>query len=339
RDEFIAEIGDGGVIYVPEDKRGDLSIVVDVRSGGRYSSSDVESYYLQLRGERSHNQTENHHPYAMFGDGSGDLNGRSFEYGEYNLRYRAYRRDNRSHQIINKRIYFELVGDAETETKTKTITSTCVWERNGEDAFNADAPQEGSYLAHMEAWFEEDPNHWDGGRWLTGHPLKRNNGSYRGTECRRFAPVELTNNRTRLENYINSLNAGGGTAGHQGIAWSWYLIAPEWKDIFSASAEPMAYDEPDAVKAVILMTDGEFNRQLYDSQGNSDQQARQLCDNLKEKDVVVYTVALQAPNRGRQILEYCASGPEFYFNAQNGEQLTDAYRAIATSLSDLRIKF
>ena len=60
---------------------------------------------------------------------------------------------------------------------------------------------------------------------------------------------------------------------------------------------------------------------------------------MKDKDIVVYSVALQAPDAGKAILEYCASGPEFYFDAQNGQQLTDAYRAIATSLSDLRIKY
>lgn len=337
--QLITEFGDDGIIYVAENQRDDLSITVEVRPGGQFSNSQVESMYLQLSGEFSKNQTENYVPYASFGDNNGNLHGEEFDYGDYEFRYRVYNKNNKSGKIYDKTINFEIVGEAEMQTKSTTLTSTCVWERDGENAFNAAKPEEGSYLAHRQAWFEEDEDHSNGGVWKYGHPEKPGDGKYDGDECRAFPPVELTNNRTTLENYVNSLTAGGGTAGHLGIAWSWYLIAPEWKDLFSQDAEPMPYDEPDAIKAVILMTDGEFNRQIFDDQGSSDDQAKELCDNLKDKDVVVYTVALQAPNGGKEILEYCATGPEFYFDAQNGEQLTDAYRAIATSLSDLRIKF
>ena len=295
--------------------------------------------YLQLSGGFSKNQTENYEPYASFGDNNGNLHGEEFDDGDYEFRYRVYKNNNKSSKIYDNTISFEITGEGGVQTKTTTITSSCVWERDGDNAFNAEEPEENSYLAHREAWFEEDEDHWDGGVWKYGHPEKPGDSKYKGTECRSFPPVELTNNRTTLENYVNSLTAGGGTAGHQGIAWSWYLIAPEWKDIFSANAEPMPYDEPDAIKAVILMTDGEFNRQIFDDQGSSDDQAKALCDNMKDKDIVVYSVALQAPDAGKAILEYCASGPEFYFDAQNGQQLTDAYRAIATSLSDLRIKY
>jgi hypothetical protein len=100
---------------------------------------------------------------------------------------------------------------------------------------------------------------------------------------------------------------------------------------------PLAYDEPDSAKALILMTDGSFNATINNSQGSSTWQAQQLCDNIKGTGVIIYSVAFQAPQSGEDVLNYCSSGPEFFFNPDNGQELTQAYKAIATSISDLRL--
>ncbi|MEL8056400.1 MAG: TadE/TadG family type IV pilus assembly protein [Pseudomonadota bacterium] len=336
-DEFIMEFGDGATIYLSEDDLEDLGMVVDVKQWGSYDDDDVESMLLDLDGPVNAYRLENIAPYAVFGDWYGNLYNNDMEHGEYEFTYRVYKKNNAKNQIFKRDIEFEIVLNEQAETKSKTITSSCVWERDGDEAFTAAKPDDGSYLAHKTAWFVED-NSSSGGYWETGTP-ERDEWYYSGDECRAFAPVELTNNRTTLINYVNSLSADGGTAGHQGVAWSWYLIAPEWTDLFSQSAAPMAYDEPDSIKAVILMTDGEFNSEIFGDQGTSAEQAKALCDSMKLKDVVVYSVALQAPPEGQAVLEYCSSGPEYYHLAQNGQELIDAYRGIATSLSDLRIKF
>ena len=85
------------------------------------------------------------------------------------------------------------------------------------------------------------------------------------------------------------------------------------------------------------MTDGAFNAEIFPEQGASSAQARALCDNMKKQGVQVYAVALNAPSSGKRVLEYCASGPEHFFEPNNADELTDAYRKIATSISDLRI--
>ncbi|MCA8891259.1 MAG: hypothetical protein KDA56_05440, partial [Hyphomonas sp.] len=74
-------------------------------------------------------------------------------------------------------------------------------------------------------------------------------------------------------------------------------------------------------------------------EGSSFDQAKKLCDSIKEEGVRVYTVAFQAPNQGKEILEYCASGTEFAFKAESADELTDAYTKIAQSISDLRITY
>ncbi len=200
-----------------------------------------------------------------------------------------------------------------TSTTQVPINHTCVYEREGNEAFTTAAPGE-------NAWLE-----------VTG------GNEYWADDCPPSEPLPLTTSKSDLLDYIDNLTAAGGTAGHQGAAWGWYLVAPEWADIWPSASEPLAYDEPDSAKAIIMMTDGSFNSYNASGQGNSTQQAEDLCDNMKAAGVVIYSVAFQAPASGEAVLEYCASGPEFFFDPSTGQQLEDSYRAIATSISDLRI--
>ena len=208
-------------------------------------------------------------------------------------------------------------------------TTTCVFQRTGPEKFTAAPPEQGAYSTAAEYWDRED--------------------------CRSSKPVPLTTNRTKLVNHINNLNPSGGTAGHLGVAWGWYMISPDWWNGLQSSmieqtgetsvqlsaamvgGAPLAYDEPDSAKALILMTDGSFNATINNSQGSSTWQAQQLCDNIKETGVIIYSVAFQAPQSGEDVLNYCSSGPEFFFSPDNGQELTQAYKAIATSISDLRL--
>ena len=98
----------------------------------------------------------------------------------------------------------------------------------------------------------------------------------------------------------------------------------------------MSYDEPDSTKVAILMTDGEFNTD-YTSGGDSFDHAKQYCDGMKNEGIVIYTVAFKAPAKGEEILAYCATNSNYAFKASNGDQLSDAYKQIASNISDLRI--
>ncbi|MEM7330140.1 MAG: pilus assembly protein [Pseudomonadota bacterium] len=338
---LIAEIGDNAVIKVEDWMDDDLTIAVTT-APGHDLYGDVESMRLQLSGTESANRNENVEPYALYGDGGNvsNMNGRSWDMGDFSIRLRAYSKNNRKGtKLFDERIDFTLVlaDDLEPITTSYTLTSRCVWERDGTEKFTDAAPGTGAYLAHQEAWFVEKDWQSDGGDWEVGHPNRAGESRYRGNECRSAEPVELTTNRTTLSSYITSLNAGGYTAGHLGVAWTWYLVSEEWGTVFDGDAKPLDYTEPDSAKVVILMTDGAFNTEVFPEQGSSAAQARDLCDNMKVKDVKVYAVALNAPTAGKDVLSYCASGPDFYFEPESGAELSDAYKQIAASISDLRI--
>lgn len=333
---LVSELGDDALVSVEDWMDDDLTIAVTLDPGHTLYGM-VESVYLQLSGPKNRNKKDNSEPYALWGSLS---NGRSFDMGDFTLRVRAYSENNRNGTVLfDETIDFTmaLAEDFETQTSSYTLTSTCVWERDGAEKFSDAAPGTGAYLSHRQAWFVEDDDYSDGGYWETGHPNRPNNSSYDGDECRDHEPVELTNDRDTLINYVNSLTAGGLTAGHLGVAWTWYLVAEDWETIFDGDAAPLEYTEPDSAKAVILMTDGSFNAEIFPEQGSSDTQARALCDSMKAKDVKVYAVALNAPNAGKAVLSYCASGSDYYFEPETAAELTEAYQKIATSISDLRI--
>lgn len=333
---LISELGDDALVSVEDWMDDDLTIAVTLDPGHALYGM-VESVYLQLSGPRNRNKKDNSEPYALWGSLS---DGRSFNMGDFTLRVRAYSGNNRKGTVLfDETIDFTLAlaDEFETQTRSYTLTSTCVWERDGADKFTDANPVSGGYLSHRQAWFVEDDYYSDGGYWQVGHPNRPNNSSYDGNECRSHEPVELTNDRDTLINYVNSLTAGGLTAGHLGVAWTWYLVAEDWDTVFDGDAEPLAYAEPDSAKAVILMTDGSFNAEIFPGQGSSDTQARALCDNMKAKDVKVYAVALNAPTAGKQVLSYCATGSDYYFEPETAAELTEAYQKIATSISDLRI--
>lgn len=183
----------------------------------------------------------------------------------------------------------------------------CVSERTGSAAWNDDKPELGK-------WVGANAN-----------------------SCPTSSLLPLTNDLTVFDTAIDSLTAGGLTAGHLGVAWSWYLIAPSWDDIWPAASAPLLNTDPHTSKAVILMTDGKFNRAYEATMGDSNAQAKKMCDKMRADNVLVYAVAFQAPNSAKATLKDCAGDDSRFFNASNGQQLLDAYAAIASQLSALTL--
>ncbi len=187
------------------------------------------------------------------------------------------------------------------------VGNTCVSEREGSKKWKDDEPDTGQFLGSL------------------------------ATDCPSTSILPLTNNTSTFKTGVDALAAGGYTAGHIGVAWSWYLISPDWDDVWPAASKPLGYTEPDTIKAVILMTDGKFNTEYVSGQGSSSSQAKKLCKEMRDEGVIVYAVAFDAPTSAELTLKDCAGVPENYFKATNGAELTEAYRTIASRLSGLRL--
>lgn len=149
--------------------------------------------------------------------------------------------------------------------------------------------------------------------------------------------MPLSDDPDALKRTIGGLSAGGGTAGHIGTAWANYLISPKWSGIWPGASAPVAYNDSKTIKAIVLMTDGEFNTWYVGANGSSDAQARKLCTEMKKDNVVVYSIGFMSPPAAQALLKNCASSADHYFNASNGNELRSAFIEIANNLNNLRL--
>ena len=156
---------------------------------------------------------------------------------------------------------------------------------------------------------------------------------------------------------IDALAVSGSTAGQIGIAWGWYMVSPNFGSLWSSSAGA-AYNTAETLKAVIIMTDGDFNAPYCNGvmargynagssasincdpdNGEPYAQSRALCDAMKVKGIVIYTVGFQitAGGNSEALLAYCASTASGFYNAGSGTQLSEAFNAIGRDITQLRI--
>ena len=68
-----------------------------------------------------------------------------------------------------------------------------------------------------------------------------------------------------------------------------------------------------------------------------DSQLQTICSQAKSKvNVVIYGIAFDAPSLGQQMISQCSSGANYYFVA-SPTTIQDAFRTIATNISQLRL--
>ena len=209
--------------------------------------------------------------------------------------------------------------------------SSCVTERTGSEAYTDAAPT---------------------GSARVGRHYPDMNGSCLGSTIQ-----PLSSSISGIKTNIDALAVSGSTAGQIGIGWGWYMVAPNFGSLWPSSAAA-AYNTAETLKAVIIMTDGEFNapycsgvtargyNAASSASNNCDPdngepygQSRALCDAMKVKGIVVYTVGFQITAGGgaENLLQYCASTPSGFYNAGSGTELSAAFNAIGRDITKLRI--
>jgi len=238
----------------------------------------------------------------------------------------------------NKLAYTSASNTAEVRGR-----STCVSERTGAEAYTDAAPSTAFVGTNYPSTSAD-----------TSSP----------NPCPTATITPLSSDRTALKNQINALAADGSTAGQIGLAWGWYMIAPNFGYLWpNASQKPAAYRAKDVMKFVILMTDGAFNTPYCKgviasdagsgsgsssdhincaaTNGDSFTQARSLCNAIKASanDITVYTVGFDVGSdaTAKSFLTACATDSSKVFFPASGSELKTAFKAIAQEISDLRI--
>lgn len=208
-----------------------------------------------------------------------------------------------------------------------------------------------------------------------------------------WCPIEAnsilyhSSSEAELHDYLTNMRLHDGTGTHYGMRWGAALLDPSSQWLTTALAasgtvdstyigRPAAWDDPDTLKVVVLMTDGMIteqvrprrpnssifgrngvyptpqeqdvldnthiqalhsnNRQQISTQGQNSADFDAACELSKQNGVIIYTIAFETNTQGQNEMRRCATSPGHYFNAV-GLELDAAFSAIATSIQSLRL--
>ncbi len=132
------------------------------------------------------------------------------------------------------------------------------------------------------------------------------------------SPVSFNWGSAHSVSYVQALTATGGTE-------SSTAMARAHSDLMK-STEDSAHKNLNGqipTRFILFMTDGDNNN------SSSDTKTKATCDKAKAEGVQIFTVAFMAPKKGRALLEYCATSPSHYYDAQNAAQLVSAFKEIS----------
>lgn len=176
--------------------------------------------------------------------------------------------------------------------------------------------------------------------------------------------TRLTDDFDALRASVDRMQADGNTQIPMGAMWGWHTLSPN-----APFGDGRPYGEERLLKIMILMTDGENvltstnspNKSTYSAQGyfpqgrlgstTSNDRTRllderldhatagreDLCGNMKDAGVIIYTVAVQVNSSTQALMRRCATSDEHYFNVDSASAIGEAFDRIAGAIENLRI--
>lgn len=194
--------------------------------------------------------------------------------------------------------------------------------------------------------------------------------------CAKSTLVPLTHNRQAVINGINAMTSSGSTVIPEGLAWGWRALSPaepltQVKGTASIADDVIApYDSARWQKIMVLMTDGEndvlsngnqvntLNGTWYSAYGRGkaasfnrfgttttsltsgklDEKMLALCQNIKNKNITLYTVAFRVNDPGTlNNLRLCATNDDHYSYAADGVALAAVFNHIGENVANTNI--
>jgi Flp pilus assembly protein TadG len=185
-----------------------------------------------------------------------------------------------------------------------------------------------------------------------------------GYNCGIAPLTPLTGTKQTIVDAIDDMIADGNTNIASGVGWGLRVLSPT-----APFTEGTAYDDEDWRKVMIVMTDGEsvwgarntmnlsgyggygyisqsLTRLNMNSVNNSravyDARTAKACDVVKnvtgdpDKPVVIYSITFGSiDNTAKDLMKNCATDPEKYFHAPDGETIRTVFKQIAREISDV----
>ncbi|MEM6310488.1 MAG: TadE/TadG family type IV pilus assembly protein [Pseudomonadota bacterium] len=210
------------------------------------------------------------------------------------------------------------------------------------------------------------------------------------TTCPRRDYEEIqafSQNEADLDNQISQLQPRAQTSIFLGMKWAAALLDPDSQNVITNmvnaghvdsvfNGRPAAYDDPETLKTIVVMTDGvntssyriegwaydsnsdyvhwynnnlwyylyryvrsNQRHQFYDLKydgGMGDTFLADICTAAKDQGIVVWGVGFEVNDHGADVLEDCASSPSHFFRVE-GVEISEAFAAIASQINQLRL--
>lgn len=126
--------------------------------------------------------------------------------------------------------------------------------------------------------------------------------------------------------------------------WDWSLEQPDARQL--SHAELFATFSVRYISEYFFRVSGDSQKSRrekyrkavtkYTGNSTADGYTEQLCDRLKAQDVVIFTIGFEAPQRGQDLMRYCASSSGHYFDVE-GVEISEAFSSIANTIQQLRL--
>ncbi|WP_394887933.1 pilus assembly protein TadG-related protein [Mesorhizobium sp. AaZ16] len=171
--------------------------------------------------------------------------------------------------------------------------------------------------------------------------------------CPVAALTPLTADAAALKATIKDFVAEGGTGGHIGIQWAWYMLSERWSGVLEESARPTKFDPKKIGKYAILMTDGEFNLSYFDASESSEvyngagkeptrTAAKKLCAAMRAQNIEIFSVGFKLENSyAKDVMKDCATpdtgSVKHYYQTSTGAELDKAFQEIARNIEGLAL--
>ncbi|RUM09284.1 vWA domain-containing protein [Rhizobium chutanense] len=208
-------------------------------------------------------------------------------------------------------------------------TDTCdVYKRNGNCktyVVKIDALKQAS-ASLFDALDKADPQH----ALVRTGVISYSNGLLRDPWTNKVTSVSAMDwGTTKSRDYVKTISPSGGTDATEPMQTADDTIK---KTADSTDAESVAHLKKSNSKVdrfIILMTDGEMTGNSSTWSKDKDQSVRDKCDQAKKDGITLFTVAFMAPDKGKSLLQYCASPGGNYYEAETMEKLVTDFESIA----------
>ena len=176
-----------------------------------------------------------------------------------------------------------------------------------------------------------------------------------------IAPLQrLTTNSNDVKSAINAMTAVGDTNIPFGLAWGQHVLSPK-----APFGDGVEYESDEWIKVVVLMTDGNNRNTTTGNRNDSyysgvgyiwqdrlgvgagssiskrtsvmDGRLTELCTDVKQKNIEIYTVRVEVNSGSSAALRGCASETGMFYEVQDVADLGNVFAKIGGSIQTLRL--